>query len=275
MGGVWELDLPAPQKIVLLALADHADHEGRNVRPSLDLVAWKTGYSPRQVQRVVHELTQKGILRIMVEGGGRGNPTHYAIDLTKGDKLAPFRKTKGDIYDAEKVTSEHVKGDIYDIKGDIAMSPEPSEPPIEPPIEPTPIVPAEKTAPKKPTYAPEFEEFWRAYPAGGNKKRAGEQWDRLRPDADVFLAMMAGLDRWTACERWREGYVVHAERWIRDRWWENDPPPPKHRQNGRHAPTSTVDRSMENARRVMERMGMSPNGQQEASAAIDARGVER
>lgn len=136
MGGVWELDLDPAKKLVLLAMADHADHEGRNVHPSLPLIAWKTGYSPRQVQRIVHELTDAGILEIQEVGTGRGKPTHYRISLEKGVKMSPFVRgkgcqdvavspEKGDICDSERVTSGTVKGDI-------AMSPEPlREPSIE------------------------------------------------------------------------------------------------------------------------------------------------
>lgn len=92
MGGVWELDLDPPAKLVLLAMADHADHEGRNVRPSVDLVAWKTGYSPRQVQRIIRELERKHILiRTSAGSGGRGQSTHYRIDLEKGEKTPDFR----------------------------------------------------------------------------------------------------------------------------------------------------------------------------------------
>ena len=130
MGGVWELDLEPPKKLVLLAMADHADHEGRNVHPSIDLVAWKTGYSPRQVQRIVHELTDAGILEVQELGTGRGKPTHYRVDIEKGVKMSPFIRNNG----RQDVTHSEKKGDICDTervtsvqqKGDIAMSPEPS-----------------------------------------------------------------------------------------------------------------------------------------------------
>lgn len=75
-----------------------------------------------------------------------------------------------------------------------------------------------------PTYSPEFEALWVRYPKGSVKKRAYDQWKRLRPSAETVAAMHSGLDRWLVCDRWKRGVVVHAERWIRDRWWENDPP---------------------------------------------------
>ena len=56
MGQVWDLDLPHNQAWVLMALADHADHEGNNVYPGLGLLRYKTGYSERQIRRVLDEL---------------------------------------------------------------------------------------------------------------------------------------------------------------------------------------------------------------------------
>src|SRR5262245_17091093 len=96
MGQVWDLALPHNKLLVLLAMADHADHEGRNVRPSVELVAWKTGYEERQVRRIIRSLEQDGLLIVVKTGGGRKRPTEYRINLASGVKKSPFR-TNGDI----------------------------------------------------------------------------------------------------------------------------------------------------------------------------------
>ena len=73
MGQVWDLDLPHHEQSVLLALADHADHMGRNAHPGVELLAWKTGYSERQVQRILHALeAHRIIVRSGNTAGGRG-----------------------------------------------------------------------------------------------------------------------------------------------------------------------------------------------------------
>ena len=61
-GLVWFLDIPQNEKYVLLSYADHADHEGNHVHPGLDLIAWKTGYTSRNVQKIIEKLKAKGIL---------------------------------------------------------------------------------------------------------------------------------------------------------------------------------------------------------------------
>jgi hypothetical protein len=86
MGKVWDLDLPHNQLLVLLSLADHADHEGNNVFPSLGLTAWKTGYSEQQVRRVLRALEKAKILIVVERKVGKR--TVYKIDLSAG-KLKP------------------------------------------------------------------------------------------------------------------------------------------------------------------------------------------
>lgn len=120
MGLVWKHQFDHAEQAVMLALADHAHDDGTEIRPGVARIAWKTGYSERQVQRILTKLRDDMEILVMTrKGDGRGNPNVYRIDWTKGVKKAPFTpKKKGDI--------EAVKGDISEKKGDIAASPEPS-----------------------------------------------------------------------------------------------------------------------------------------------------
>jgi hypothetical protein len=85
---------------------------------------------------------------------------------------------------------------------------------------------AETKAPAAPVrveYSAIFEHWWTNYPKGhGNKKQAYAQFQRLSPQEreDAW----AGLSKWLHCDRWQRGMVKAAEIWLRDRWWENDPP---------------------------------------------------
>lgn len=97
LGRIWDLVLTPAQQIVMLALADHADHVGGSIKPGVPLVAWKTGYSERQVRRIMHELETSGLL--VKEQERRGKPTVYRIDLSKGVPKEPYvpredRKTR-------------------------------------------------------------------------------------------------------------------------------------------------------------------------------------
>jgi Helix-turn-helix domain len=146
-GRVWELQLSPAERMVLLALADHADHLGANIYPSIALVAWKTGYSGRQVSRVIAQLVTDGLLIVLQAGGGRKRSTMYRFDLDAGtvkppfvypenhDKMSPIignhDKMAGftDNHDKmspfpaqETMTSEAVNHDISGVNHDTAMS---------------------------------------------------------------------------------------------------------------------------------------------------------
>ena len=135
MGVVWESDLPQREKFVLLAYADHADHMGNNVFPSVGLIAWKTGYTTRSIQRITKTLLDKGIL--IDEGKSKYGTNKYKIDAEllpklpqygRGDRLSPGIYG-GDILSGDKQgggDKSSQRGDILAQGGDIAGSPEPS-----------------------------------------------------------------------------------------------------------------------------------------------------
>ena len=70
MGQVWDLDMPPNKKFVLLAYADHADHAGNNVFPSVAMISRKTGYGERQIKRIKQDLIKDGYLVEVVRPSG-------------------------------------------------------------------------------------------------------------------------------------------------------------------------------------------------------------
>jgi hypothetical protein len=154
IGRIWEMELPHAEAWVLMALADHADHEGRNIYPGMGLVAWKTGYSRRQVQRVVNSLVTKGILVLEAKDVGRYGTNRYHIDWAacpykpaylseRSDKMSLPASDKMSLPASDKmslgqnVTSDKMAPSVVTKcppGSDIAMSPKPS---IEPSIEPS------------------------------------------------------------------------------------------------------------------------------------------
>lgn len=120
---VWDMDLPPNKKLILLALADHADHEGKNVYPGNDLLVKKTGLCKRQVQRILALLEKSRHIKKSSGGSGRSNKASYEINLIKGDIVSPFREeekvtfraNKRRHFEQQKVTSDPLKGDISSI----------------------------------------------------------------------------------------------------------------------------------------------------------------
>jgi len=62
MSQVWDLDLPPGEKLVLLALADQANDEGRQCWPSVDTIGRRSGQGERTVRRALATLEDKGFL---------------------------------------------------------------------------------------------------------------------------------------------------------------------------------------------------------------------
>ena len=94
MGQVWELDLDHAKLIVMLAMADYSDDDGLQCYPSMDHLAWKTGYSTTQVRRIVQGLTDDGLLYPLGDGvGGRGNSNQYWVRVDKGKPKPPLERT--------------------------------------------------------------------------------------------------------------------------------------------------------------------------------------
>ncbi|MFD6128668.1 helix-turn-helix domain-containing protein [Streptomyces diastaticus] len=63
---------------VLQVLAEHADRDGRNARPSLARLRYRTGYDRRTVQRALRRLETAGLIKAV---GTHGEITVYALAL--------------------------------------------------------------------------------------------------------------------------------------------------------------------------------------------------
>lgn len=72
----------------------------------------------------------------------------------------------------------------------------------------------------------DFEVLWDAYPKAGKvaKQKARDAWMRLQPRPRMD-DVAEGLRRWYRSRRWAEGYIVHLDRFIRERRWQDDPEP--------------------------------------------------
>jgi hypothetical protein len=127
MGQLFELLLPRCQKDILRILCDSADDVpqqsgiGINSYPSIPVVAWKSDYSERQVQRLQRELEMQGIL-IPVRVHPIYGTTEFEIHLEHVPKKPPFEVKKprarggrnglsrGDMVSPLEATSVHPSG---------------------------------------------------------------------------------------------------------------------------------------------------------------------
>lgn len=83
MSLAWYVDgLTPAQKAVLVALADHANDDGRHVYPGAKRIAIKTSYTTRTVRRALADLREMGLITVARESSHH-RPTEYEIDLTE------------------------------------------------------------------------------------------------------------------------------------------------------------------------------------------------
>jgi hypothetical protein len=68
--------------MVALVLADAADHDGSNVRPSVARIARLARQSERSVQYKLRDMQNRGFIHLVRQGGGKGRPSEYCIDIS-------------------------------------------------------------------------------------------------------------------------------------------------------------------------------------------------
>lgn len=126
---VWEVPLRATEKIVLLKLADNANHAGRNAFPSVSTIAARCGLSERAVQAALRRLQSQGLIAVQARAT-RYRPTTYSIVMGAGQ--SPMAGTgasdpsRGACNGTAAVQQERIMG--------AGPSPDPS---IDPSIEPS------------------------------------------------------------------------------------------------------------------------------------------
>lgn len=83
---VFEADerLKATQKLVMLALADHAADDGTSIYPSIQTIAYKTGLNESSVRKVLKELRDGDLKLIKIARHYTSHrPNQYSINMTK------------------------------------------------------------------------------------------------------------------------------------------------------------------------------------------------
>jgi Helix-turn-helix domain len=82
MAAVFELEITAMEKLVLLAMADHARDDGTGCYPSVSTLARKTSLTRRGVQKLIRGLEKQLLLSASVRRKGRLNlTTEYQLTL--------------------------------------------------------------------------------------------------------------------------------------------------------------------------------------------------
>lgn len=220
MGWVWDhSQAGGTDRLVLLAIADSADHDGTNAWPAVSTIARKCQVSERTVQRSIRSLVDLGELRVLDQAGGHGamradrRPNLYEIVMDDG---ATERHPEGD-----GVTPGAPRGDNQGADGVTPLSPNPSLDPSEDPSGNPSSSPEGEGRDDDPDRG--FDVFWEAYPRRNGKKvgkaKAKAKWRKLNYE-NKRAAYAAALNYARAVEA---GSTIarDAERFLTSKWWED------------------------------------------------------
>ena len=129
MSRVFATNLQPSKKIVLLALADFANDDGRNIFPSVATVARKSSLSHRSIQAILGNFLRSGILRVTKNqfGGAPGKTRHLQIDLTALENLVRLARDENFAPVPETGADDSGGGVQTDAKTSAIPAPKPSK----------------------------------------------------------------------------------------------------------------------------------------------------
>ena len=215
----WAFEQPinATEKVVLLALADHANEDGL-CWPSISLLVKRAHVGERTVQRAIQSLEDAGFIarerRVRENGSDTSNLYRLIFDkvshgVSGGVKLAPHEggvtQTGG-----EGVTQTGGEGGPDDT--------------------PRTIIKNRKKEPSVISYDADFADFWSAYPKRPNNSKAAAKvkYTLARKRGVSHETIMAGLKEYAAMRNAAVAngdnphFTKMAETWLNKAGWEND-----------------------------------------------------
>lgn len=227
-------------KLILTNLANYADPFGGSIFPKVERIAEEAGISERTCRRWMKYLRENDFIQVVKKAVDH-SPTHYRLapwvmgegekeggspQPPRGDNPAPRKSEPGGHQQQNRGASNDNTGvpattprRINTIETPIEI---PEEIDIEPDDEPDDAIPETNGT----NYSPAYLAFWGQYPAGhGSKKLAFAEWQRLNPNRAKVKEIMEGLAAWKQSKRWKENFIVDAERFIKRAMWENPEAP--------------------------------------------------
>lgn len=123
-GAAFYLPIPKAEKLLLVAMADHANDDGAGVYPGNRRLQTKTSDSERNVRRLLRRLEDLNLITAVANpGGGRGLTTEYALNAALIHNLARangwHQKTRRSTapFTNQNPDTTRVKGDTTAPKG--------------------------------------------------------------------------------------------------------------------------------------------------------------
>lgn len=205
MNAAWKVQCEPSQKLVLLALADHANDETWKCWPSLGHLHKKTGLNRRTVSRCIQSLVEQKLIGRINRGR---ESTVYQLNVANWGQYAPSGNTP--------LAAESHQG-----RGDTPLGVGASCPKGRgvTPHEPSDNHQLEPSGNRK---ADRFDEFWQAYPSKKAKKPTEDKWKRKGLDAKADEIIADVLARKERDRQWLDGYIPNPSTYLSQERWNDE-----------------------------------------------------
>ena len=208
---VWVYQGSVSSKLALLALADYASPEGI-CWPGMEVIAKRICLSRSQAQRVIHSLINEGVVSVIgnVYGGAPGSTRRYQINLQR------LTGSIGATGSTDAAEGSHLCGDRGRTHATQTV--------IEPSLTTTScstgvLMPAKQDRSMSEMM---FEQFWQYYPKKVGKKKAQDEFDKCKPDAELLAKMLASVSIQSQSVQWTKEarqFIPHPATWIHQKRW--------------------------------------------------------
>lgn len=202
------------ERMVLLAIADHADEDGRGF-PSMVGIAEKTCMTERGARGVVRRLEAGGWLKTEI-GGGRGGKSVYTVLMKNPEpqtrNIDATRNHKPGMTFPEKAETRNVA--TRNPEGD-CTKPGTSVPPNHQGTikEPSNTSTARQIA---------FSRFWAAYPKRVEKKGAQAKFEAAVKSGVDPERIISAAEAYAKSDNVRRGFAKHPTTWLNAGCWDDE-----------------------------------------------------
>ncbi|TDF41924.1 helix-turn-helix domain-containing protein [Alteromonadaceae bacterium M269] len=251
MLAAFEAETGSPTtKLVLLKLADNANDQGE-CWPSHEYIARLCEMSVKTSQRHINKLETLGFVTKTFRRSKTGNKSNfYKLNLSEvansaNDDAKATNSLLGEnsietdcrlgessvgtncpLGDNSQASNSRLPSVNESLGGSVNMSPGGSDNLTPDPVSLDPVSNEPVKEPKTITTAEMFDKFWSKYPVKREKAQTRSAFLKLKPSVELFELIMTSLEAQTV---WRktapQGKFIpawkHAQRWIKNRNWED------------------------------------------------------
>lgn len=213
----WRQECVNPQeKLVLLALADHAGQDG-TCYPATGSIAEKCQMSAQSVRRHLTALEARGVIEKIERRRRKDGTLSVWIYGLRLDQSSPA--SSGPVITSDR-TSDHECALDQSSPVSTHIEPSISEPSLNLSLE---LVPDSYLGEVLEHWESTFVEFWSTYPRKTGKKAAARHWRALKDhERETALdALPSHVEHWRKSGT-EQQFIPHAATWINGRRWEDE-----------------------------------------------------